>query len=51
MNPQIQTAKNMPAQWDPFPEPHTMPTGWDLSEFLNAPKKTTLSISDSAGED
>jgi hypothetical protein len=23
--------------FDPFPEPHTIPSGWDLSELLSDP--------------
>ncbi len=25
-----------PEIFEPFPEPHTMPSGWDLSEFVDA---------------
>ena len=27
------------SEWfDPFPEPHTIPSGWDLSELLSDPQ-------------
>ncbi len=35
------------ANWfDPFPEPHTIPSGWDLSELFPDPQ--TVPLSDTA---
>ena len=28
--------------YNPFPEPQTIPSGWDLSEFLSAPEPFDL---------
>ncbi len=28
------TTDSMPDWFDPFPEPHTIPNGWDLSNML-----------------
>ena len=28
-----QPADHLPEWYDPFPEPQTMPNGWDLSEY------------------
>jgi hypothetical protein len=32
--------------YDPFPEPNTIPSGWDLSEMLSAPQPVPASESD-----
>ena len=37
--------------FDPFPEPQTIPSGWDLSELLSAPKSVPVSGSDSNADD
>ncbi len=31
---------------DPFPEPQTIPSGWDMSTFLSAPNPIGLNDSD-----
>lgn len=31
--PDPQTTDSRPDIFDPFPEPRTVPSGWDLSEF------------------
>jgi hypothetical protein len=33
--------------FDPFPEPQTIPSGWDLSELLSAPESVPATESDS----
>ncbi len=33
--------------YDPFPEPHTIPSGWDLSELLSPPQPAPVIESDS----
>jgi hypothetical protein len=34
--------------YDPFPEPRTLPSGWDLSGLLSAPEPDPVSESESA---
>lgn len=36
--------------FDPFPEPQTIPSGWDLSELLPAPESVPAAESDSIPE-
>lgn len=36
--------------FDPFPEPRTLPSGWDLSGLLSAPEPASVSESESAAE-
>ncbi len=31
---------------NPFPEPQTIPSGWDMSAFLSAPKPIEVNNSD-----
>jgi hypothetical protein len=31
----------IPEWLEPFPEPQTIPSGWDLSELLSAPEQVT----------
>lgn len=39
------------AQWfDPFPEPHTIPPGWDLSELYPGPQTTSVTEEDHSTE-
>lgn len=35
---------------DPFPEPQTMPSGWDLSALLSAPTPDPVSDSSDSAE-
>lgn len=35
---------------NPFPEPQTMPSGWDLSALLSAPKTETASEAEDLAE-
>ena len=34
--------------FDPFPEPQTIPSGWDTSGFFSAPKTDSVTDSDSS---
>ncbi len=36
--------------YNPFPEPQTIPSGWDISAFLSAPKTDTVTDSDDSAE-
>lgn len=36
--------------FDPFPEPQTMPAGWDLSALLSAPKMDSTSQAEDSAE-
>ena len=39
------------SEWfDPFPEPRTIPSGWDLSGLFSAPQTDSVTESDSATE-
>jgi hypothetical protein len=39
MDPQDERRADLPPHpSNPFPEPQTIPTGWDLSEILSAPR-------------
>jgi hypothetical protein len=39
------------AQWfDPFPEPHTIPSGWDLSEICPGPQPASVTEEDHSTE-
>ncbi len=41
MNPQDENQDTtQPSAYDPFPEPQTIPAGWDTSEFFAAPQPT-----------
>lgn len=35
---------------NPFPEPQTIPSGWDMSAFLSAPKSDSVSETDDSSE-
>jgi len=35
---------------NPFPEPQTIPSGWDMSAFLSAPKTDSASDTESSAE-
>jgi hypothetical protein len=34
-SPYVELENAMPEWYDPFPEPQTIPSGWDLSEFFS----------------
>ena len=36
--------------YNPFPEPQTIPSGWDLSEFLSAPEPAPVTEADDSAE-
>jgi hypothetical protein len=37
--------------FDPFPEPQTIPTGWDLSALLSTTEADTVQQADASFED
>ncbi len=39
-----------PEYHDPFPEPNTIPSGWDLSELLSAPQPVPAADSNSLAD-
>jgi len=41
--PDPQTTDSRPEVFDPFPEPRTMPSGWDMSEFGYGPSNPNTS--------
>jgi hypothetical protein len=41
--------ENVIPEWhEPFPEPQTIPLGWDLSEILSAPMSAAMDADESA---
>ena len=38
------------AAYNPFPEPQTIPSGWDTSEFLSTPQPTSVEQSNGPSE-
>ncbi len=45
------TENNLPEWFDPFPEPHTMPRGWNLDSLVQKPNQPVLEqASDFAGK-
>ncbi len=36
--------------FDPFPEPQTIPSGWDMSALLSAPKTDSVSTTEASAE-
>lgn len=36
--------------YNPFPEPQTIPAGWDMSEFLSAPRTDSDMNEDNSSE-
>jgi hypothetical protein len=36
--------------FDPFPEPQTIPSGWDISELLSAPEPAPVTEADDSAE-
>jgi hypothetical protein len=46
MTNQTESPQENPSNWDPFPEPSTIPTGWDLSEYLDKPVDFLVSLFD-----
>lgn len=39
--PNEKMESDQPEIFEPFPEPHTMPSGWDLSEFVDAQSQSS----------
>ena len=51
MNTQEENRDNVQSQYfDPFPEPQTIPSGWDTSGFLTTPEPAPLTESDDSVE-
>ena len=51
MSTQNENPEATQTQWfDPFPEPHTIPSGWDLSELYPGPQPTSVSKEDHSTE-
>jgi hypothetical protein len=47
MNPENENQDFTRTQdFDPFPKPQTIPSGWDLSEFLSPPEEAPAPESD-----
>jgi hypothetical protein len=40
----------LPEWFDPFPEPQTMPSGWDLSELILTSNQSTVLDSEAQAE-
>ena len=36
--------------YNPFPEPQTIPSGWDMSEFMSTPQVDSLKDEDDSAE-
>ena len=50
-NSPYEDMKNVLPEWhEPFPEPHTIPSGWDLSEVLAAPTLATIDATDATAK-
>jgi hypothetical protein len=50
-SPQDDMENAMPEWHEPFPEPQTIPSGWDLSAVLSASISTGLDDPDSGTEE
>jgi hypothetical protein len=51
MSTQIENQDVLPTHWlDPFPEPHTLPSGWDLSGFFPDPRPAIAPEEDDSAE-
>jgi hypothetical protein len=51
MNTQDENRDFVQSQYfDPFPEPQTIPSGWDTSGFFSAPRADTVTASDDSAE-
>ncbi|HEY4724286.1 MAG TPA: hypothetical protein VII92_20690 [Anaerolineae bacterium] len=52
MNPQNnQSYEPLPEWFEPFPEPRTVPAGWDLSNLVEAERTTASARKNVAHED
>ena len=46
-NPPYDDMESILPEWhEPFPEPQTIPSGWDLSEFLSTPTPDAIDDAD-----
>jgi hypothetical protein len=51
MNTQDEDRDIVQSQYfDPFPEPQTIPSGWDISELLSAPEPAPVTEADDSAE-
>jgi hypothetical protein len=44
------SARELPEWFDPFPEPHTMPRGWNLDGVLGSPEPAAAEQPDDSSE-
>jgi hypothetical protein len=52
MNPQDEKQDTVQTSaYNPFPEPQTIPAGWDTSEFLSLPQPASVERVDDLAED
>ena len=45
------TGADLPEWFDPFPEPHTLPSGWDLDSIVPQPDPPAVAQADAPAED
>ena len=51
MNNQNEDKEVVRSQYfDPFPEPQTIPSGWDMSTFLSAPASDSVQETEDSSE-
>jgi len=51
MSTQNEDSDFVQTDWfDPFPEPHTIPSGWDISGLLSDPQPASVEEADSIDE-
>lgn len=51
MSTQNENQDVTPTHWfDPFPEPHTLPSGWDLSGLFSDPQPASVTEEDDPDE-
>jgi hypothetical protein len=51
MTPQDENRETVQTSaYNPFPEPQTIPSGWDTSGFFSAPEPVSATEADSASE-
>ena len=50
-NPSYDDKENVMPEWhEPFPEPQTIPSGWDLSEILSASLSDEMDSTDASAK-
>ena len=50
-SPKDDTNKSLPEWHEPFPEPNTIPSGWNLSSIVASPASTLSSDADDDDEE